>query len=87
MRSIPAGKFKQTCLRILDDVQEKGDVVEITKRGRPVAHLVPLAAEPSLEWDGFMEGTGRIAGDLVAPSTEEEEWAVLDNASEALETP
>lgn len=41
MKSIAAGKFKDTCLRTLDDVAATKTPVVITKRGRPVAKLVP----------------------------------------------
>ena len=36
-----AGKFKDVCLKILDEVASTKTVVVITKRGRPVAKLVP----------------------------------------------
>ncbi len=41
MKSIAAGKFKNTCLKTLDDVAATKTSVVITKRGRPVAKLVP----------------------------------------------
>ena len=41
MKSIAAGKFKNTCLKMLDDVAATRTPVVITKRGRPVAKLVP----------------------------------------------
>ncbi len=44
MRSISAGKFKDTCLRILDEVAATRTPVTITKWGRPVARLVPVVA-------------------------------------------
>ena len=44
MRSISAGKFKDTCLRILDEVAANRTPVTITKWGRPVARLVPVVA-------------------------------------------
>jgi prevent-host-death family protein len=47
MRSIQAGEFKAKCLAIMDEVNETGEPVLITKRGRPVARIVPVeAAEP-----------------------------------------
>ena len=42
MKTIAAGRFKNTCLRLLDDVAENREAVVITKRGRPVAKLVPV---------------------------------------------
>lgn len=41
-RSIPAGEFKAKCLALLDEVQAGGHTIVVTKRGRPVARLVPL---------------------------------------------
>jgi prevent-host-death family protein len=39
-----AGKFKDVCLKTLDDVARTKTPVVITKRGRPVAALVPYVA-------------------------------------------
>ena len=39
-KTVPAGAFKQGCLRILDEVAETHREVVITKRGKPVAKLV-----------------------------------------------
>ena len=41
---IPATEFKATCLALLDRVAERRESFVITKRGKPVAKLVPLAA-------------------------------------------
>jgi prevent-host-death family protein len=40
MREIPAAKFKEQCLALLDKVDPEGIV--ITKRGKPVAKLIPI---------------------------------------------
>lgn len=40
METISAAQFKARCLAILDDVAA-GQEVLVTKRGRPVARLVP----------------------------------------------
>jgi prevent-host-death family protein len=41
MKSIAAGKFKDVCLKTLDEVAATRTPIVITKRGRPVAKLVP----------------------------------------------
>jgi prevent-host-death family protein len=41
MREVSASEFKAKCLRMLDEVDAEGIV--ITKRGKPVARLVPMA--------------------------------------------
>jgi prevent-host-death family protein len=49
MKTIAAGAFKQGCLRILDEVAETHQEVVITKRGRPVAKLVPVKQDRERE--------------------------------------
>jgi prevent-host-death family protein len=44
MKSIAAGKFKDVCLKTLDEVAATKASIVITKRGRPVAKLVPYTA-------------------------------------------
>jgi prevent-host-death family protein len=39
---IPASEFKATCLALLDEVSENRHEFVVTKRGRPVARLVPI---------------------------------------------
>jgi prevent-host-death family protein len=58
---IAAGEFKAKCLAILDDVESHGRTVVITKRGRPVARVVPLSRP------GGMQGTVLFEGDLLSP--------------------
>lgn len=41
-RTIPAGEFKARCLKLMDEVQETGMSIVVTKRGRPVSRLVPV---------------------------------------------
>ena len=77
MKTIGAGDFKQTCLRLLDEVRETGETIVITKRGDPVAQLAPVPRTRETDWAGAMRGTGSILGDLVQPALEEEEWEAL----------
>jgi prevent-host-death family protein len=48
MRSIAASEFKARCLALLDDVAKNGQPLVVTKRGRPVARLVPVEPPRSL---------------------------------------
>ena len=41
MKTIAAGKFKDICLKTLDEVAKTKSTVIITKRGHPIARLVP----------------------------------------------
>ena len=54
---------------LLDEVQQSRRELVITKRGKPVARLVPVEQEiPQIF--GRMKGTGRILGDIVGPTGE-----------------
>ncbi len=44
MKRMGAGAFKNICLKVLDEVAATRTPVVITKRGRPVAQLVPVTA-------------------------------------------
>jgi len=46
MKTMAAGKFKDRCLKTLDEVARTKSAVVITKRGRPVAKLVPCTPAP-----------------------------------------
>jgi len=66
--TIPAGEFKARCLQLLDAVAANGEPLTITKRGRPVARLVPLPAAGALF--GALAGSVREQQDLLAPIDE-----------------
>jgi prevent-host-death family protein len=76
MKTIAAGEFKANCLALMDEVQSKRETVVITKRGKPVAKLVPLASNVD-DIFGFFSGKGSIAGDIVSPALSAEEWGNL----------
>ncbi len=47
-REINAARFKAECLALLDDVASTGQSIVVTKRGKPVARVVPFEEPPSL---------------------------------------
>ena len=66
-KEIGAGEFKAKCLGLLDEVQHKRNEIVITKRGKPVAKLVPIKGQrPS--FIGSMKGTMEIVGDITSPA-------------------
>ena len=75
-KTIPAGTFKARCLAIMDEVAAKREPVVITKRGKPVAKLVPVEKEKD-DIFGFFKGKGTITGDVVAPAFSPEDWGDL----------
>lgn len=78
MRQVAIGEFKQTCLRLIENVRRTGQPLLVTKRGEPVALVGPAPRElRRRSWRGAMRGTARILGDVVAPAVEPDEWDVL----------
>jgi len=76
MKTMAAGAFKANCLAVMDEVQTKRLTVVITKRGKPVAKLVPV--EPQVDdIFGFLRGKGTITDDVVSPALTPEEWGKL----------
>jgi prevent-host-death family protein len=63
MKQIAAAKFKETCLALLDEVDPEGIV--ITKRGKPVARLIPFASD-SANLIGALAGRLEIKGDILS---------------------
>lgn len=64
---ISAAKFKAKCLKLMDEVAKTRKPIVITKRGKPVAKLVPAEAEPRNPLFGCMAGTVKFEGDILAP--------------------
>ena len=78
-KTIPAGAFKQGCLRILDEVAETHGEVVITKRGKPVAKLVPVKQEKEREEEilAKLRGKARMLvseREFLRPLTSEAGW-------------
>jgi antitoxin (DNA-binding transcriptional repressor) of toxin-antitoxin stability system len=69
MKTMAAGKFKDMCLKTLDEVARTKSVVVITKRGRPVAKLVPCT--PAAPERGLAGSVLRETGD---PFSTGERW-------------
>ncbi len=76
--TLAISEFKATCLKVLDQVKLTGTPVLVTRRGQPVAMVVPPPpAEAPPRWLGSFAGTAQIVGDIVSPATGTEEWEVL----------
>jgi prevent-host-death family protein len=73
---ISAGEFKARCLALMDEVSETGGEYIITKRGVPVAKLIPVRVErrPLL---GSMKGSLKVHGDIVHAL--DEPWDALED--------
>jgi prevent-host-death family protein len=76
MKKIAAGEFKARCLTLMEDVRSTREPLVITKRGKPVAKLVP-ADDTEREFIGRLEGVIRIVGDIESPVEPPEAWEAL----------
>jgi len=67
-RNIPAGEFKAHCLEIMDIVNHDKVEYVITKRGVPVAKIVPVIENETESTPfGYMKGTLIFSEDIVSP--------------------
>lgn len=71
---ISAGEFKAKCLKLMDEVASTHEPLVITKRGKPVVMMVPIAPKQALPLFGYMAGTATVHGDIIAPV--DAEWEV-----------
>ena len=75
VETIAISEFKATCLAVLERVARTGVSIVVTRRGVPVAEVIP----PSLvsvgdSWLGAMAGTATVVGDLVTPAGSADDW-------------
>ena len=63
MKSVPAAKFKERCLSLLDRVDPEGIV--ITKHGKPVAKLIPIHTDMA-KLIGSFKGKIKIKGKILS---------------------
>ena len=76
MNQMAARKFKARCLAVMDDVNATGEPVIITKRGVPVAKIVPVSSKKR-DLIGFMAGQFEIVGDIESSTVPLEAWEVM----------
>jgi len=77
MKQIAAGEFKARCLALMEDVRSTREPLVITKRGKPVAKLVPVDSKKKDDWIGRLNGKIRIVGDIESPVVPLEDWEAL----------
>lgn len=78
METMPISKFKATCLAALDRVRRTGRPLLVTKRGVPVAQVIPPPVQephgPSA-FGALSDGVDEM-GDIVEPLPAED-WEAL----------
>jgi len=76
MKTMGAGEFKARCLKVMDQVHKTRQPVIITKRGKPVAKLVPAGKDGDNIF-GCLKGVVKIVGDIESPLVPPEDWEAL----------
>ena len=67
-KRISATEFKAKCLKILDVIEPEGIV--ITKRGHPVARLLPVHTVDNSKLIGSMKGKITVKGNIFSTQAE-----------------
>ena len=73
-KTVPATRFKAECLRLIDEMGRDRQPVTITKRGRPVAVLAPIAETSAASVIGALRGTVLRFDDPFGPVLDPEDW-------------
>jgi len=72
-RVIGATEFKAKCLALLDEVEESGGTITVTKRGRPVAIVGPAKKKAWKSTKGMLAKCG-ITTDVVDVTPYWKDW-------------
>ena len=81
IRTITASDFKAKCLDLMDEVDETGTELVITKNGRPVSRLIPYRERPQAPF-GRDKDIIKIHGDIIEPL--DVEWEAETNPDRVL---
>jgi len=77
MKSNAVTEFKARCLALLEDVARTGELVLATKRGKPLARIVPSGEEKDRYPQDGLAGTVTIVGDVISPVLPASAWSAL----------
>ncbi len=73
-------KFKTTCLAVLQRVHRTGQPIRITRRGEPVADVVPPSPPERPDgWLGALSDRTHLQGDITVPSSDLVAWDAEDS--------
>ena len=79
MKTLLISEFKTHCVGVLNDVADYGEEVIVTKRGKPLARIVPIAPpQTGQRTVGDCTKTATIHTDIVNLD-DSEDWEALDS--------
>ncbi len=76
MQTIQASEFKARCLSLMDDVARSGEILVVTKNGRPIAELHPYSGGRAVSPFGLHPKL-EISGDILTP-VDDDSWKALE---------
>jgi prevent-host-death family protein len=76
MKNLKATEFKMGCLAFLDEVARSGEAITITKRGKPVAQVIPVRPSNLRYPQDGLRGSVQILGDILSPVLDSDAWEV-----------
>jgi prevent-host-death family protein len=74
MNDVSISEFKAKCLGLIEQVHKTRQPLRITRRGRPVAEVIPAGPDSRRKFLGDMIGTAKIVGDIVSPIIDVDEF-------------
>lgn len=78
IQKIAISEFKAKCLALLEQVDKTKTPLRVTRRGKPIADVIPAPAESAeRDWIGSMTGRMEITGDIVSPVIDTKEIEAL----------
>ena len=76
MKKVLISEFKAKCIGMINESQETGETLLITRRGKPVAMVGPARPEPRKRVLGALEEVLKINGDIVNTDFSDD-WEML----------
>lgn len=70
MKVMGISKFKTNALKILDQVSKTHEVIVITRRGKPLAQIIPYRTNDKHPMPGTLSETLVFEGDIISPLDE-----------------
>jgi prevent-host-death family protein len=74
MKTVAITDFKARCLALLEDVASTGRPLLVTKRGKPLARVVPGAGIAATRPQESLFGTVEVMGDVISPVLPPSAW-------------
>jgi len=79
INEVAISEFKAKCLSLLDKVSRTKIPLRVTRRGKPIADVIPPSPAPAEhDWLGSMSHSMEITGDILSPVIEIREIEALE---------